>query len=62
MLVIVPNELRDQIYAKIDAALIDAPEAAADRDHYYQELLAFFNENGYIPDFSLVQTSPKEQP
>lgn len=50
---IVPNSLRDAIYAKVDAALVDAPAAAPDREFFYGELLNYFNEHGEIPDFEL---------
>jgi len=57
MLVIVPNDLRDAINVKLDAALADMPDAERDRDALYQQILAHFNERGVIPDFSIV---PKE--
>jgi hypothetical protein len=52
-LFIVPDSLRNAINAKLDAALADVPGAAKDRDHLYHELLCFFNENGYLPKFSI---------
>jgi len=51
--VIVPNALRDAIYAKVDAAIAGAPDAAPDRDYFYGVLLDYFNEHGVIPDFEL---------
>lgn len=53
MIVIVPDWLREAIYAKIDKALIECPDAAVDRELFYQQLLAHFNEHGEIPDFNL---------
>lgn len=53
MIVIVPNALSDAIYAKVDAALADCQDAAADREYFYAELLAHFNEYGVIPEFTL---------
>jgi hypothetical protein len=50
---IVPNVLRDQIYAKVDAEIEKVPEAAPDREHFYHQLLEFFNEHGYVPEFGL---------
>ena len=50
---IVPNSLRDQIYGKIDAELEKVPEAASDREYFYHQLLEFFNEHGYVPEFGL---------
>lgn len=50
---IVPNSLRDQIYAKIDAELENVPEASPDREYFCHQLLEFFNEHGYVPEFGL---------
>lgn len=55
MLVIVPDSLRDAINAKIDEALIAVPEAADHREHFFGQLLAYFDEHGVVPDFSLVK-------
>jgi len=54
MLVIVPNDLRDAIYAKVDAALEEVPEATPDREVFYDQLLSHFNQHGVVPDFTLV--------
>ena len=63
MLVIVPNQLRDAIYAKLDAALAEAPEdAKKDREHLYSALLAYFNEHGVIPDFQIAKKSESHSP
>lgn len=51
--VIVPNSLRDEIYAKVDAAIAEVPDAAPDRECFYSELLNYYNEHGVIPNFSL---------
>lgn len=53
MLVIVPNSLRNEIYRKVDEAIADHPDAAPDREIFYETLLSYFNENGVIPDFEL---------
>jgi hypothetical protein len=53
MLVIVPNELRDAINENLDAAIRQKPEADKDREMMYDQLLNFYNEHGYVPDFSL---------
>lgn len=55
MMVIVPDVLRDAINAKLDAALLEHPDAAVDRDIYYHTLLRYFDEHGEIPEFSLVR-------
>lgn len=51
--VIVPNELRDAINAKLDAAIRDYPESEKDRECLYRELLAFYDEHGYLPEFTI---------
>ena len=53
MLVIVPNSLRAQIYQAIDEQLAEHPDAAPDREIFYETLLSYFNEHGVVPDFSL---------
>lgn len=55
MLVIVPNSLRDAINAKLDAAFVECPDAATDRDELYQKLLEYFDKHGSLPGFSLVK-------
>ena len=52
-LVIIPDSLRKAIMAKLDAAIAMEPAAEKDRDALYQQLLAYFNEHGTIPDFTL---------
>jgi len=51
--VLVPNELRDAIYERIDEALKVCPDAAQDRELFYRALLEAYDDLGYIPDFSL---------
>lgn len=53
--VIVPNALRDAINAAIDKALEQAPNAAPDRDIFYQTLLEYFDLHGELPEFNLVK-------
>lgn len=53
--VVVPNTLRDAIYRAIDNALEAVPEAAPDREHFFEELLRHYHEHGEIPDFTLVK-------
>jgi hypothetical protein len=52
-MVIVPNDLRDTINAKLDAAFLKCPDAEKDRDVLYQQLLDYFDDMGVIPDFEL---------
>lgn len=57
MFVVVPNDLSDAIYGKIDAAIAECPDAASGRDIFYEQILGYFNEHGVIPDFSLVKSA-----
>ena len=68
MILIVPNVLRDAINTKLDLALQKNPEATIAREELYKQMLVFFDENGYVPDISIVkkenidgnrQTDPK---
>lgn len=52
-MVIVPNQLRDAIYTKVDAAIAEFPGAVADREYFYNVLLDYFDEHGEIPEFTL---------
>ena len=56
-LFIVPDSLRNTLYKQIDAAIEKVPEAAPERELFYEQLLSYFNENGVIPEFSLVPNS-----
>ena len=58
--VIVPNVLRDSLYDAIDAALENCPDAVDERDDLYRQLLAYYNEHGRIPEFTLAkrETTP----
>jgi hypothetical protein len=59
MFLVVPDSLRAAIDAKLDAALKETPDAARDREHLYRQLLLFFHENGFLPDFTLKK-GPKD--
>lgn len=59
-IVVVPNDLRDAINAKLDAALAECPEAAPDREHFYDTLLNYYDEHGSLPDFHLAKYGPCE--
>lgn len=53
--VIVPNQLRDEIVRRLDAAL--PPEASdTDRDALYHQVLAYYDEHGVIPDFTITKS------
>lgn len=53
-IVIVPNDLRDALYAKIDEQLVDHPGLIEQRESIYKDLLNYYDEHGVVPDFTLV--------
>ncbi len=53
MIVVVPNALRDAINDVLDRAIAECPGAATERDALYEQLLAYFDEHGVIPDFTI---------
>jgi len=57
--VIVPNYIAAEINAKLDAEIEKHPGAAKDRDELYSQLLAYVNEHGVVPDFSLAPRTPE---
>jgi hypothetical protein len=52
-MVIVPNVVRDAINQALDSTIAECPEAAPDREKFYTLLLAYFNDHGTIPEFSI---------
>lgn len=54
-IVIVPNELRDAINKKLDQEIALQPDAAADREYLYNQILGYFSEYGRMPDFTLTR-------
>ncbi len=52
--VIVPNDLRNAILAKIDEQLEHCPAAKPHREGIYEQLLGYFYEHGVIPEFQLT--------
>ena len=54
MIVIVPNELRDAINEKLNAAIEEHKDAEQDRDLLFSQLLWHFNKYGTIPEFTLI--------
>jgi hypothetical protein len=56
--VIVPDVLAAKINEAIDAALKMCPEAAIDRELFFNQLLAHYNEHGEIPSFSITKKEP----
>ena len=57
MMVIVPNYLAAELNQRLDAEIAKHPPAAKDREVLYSQLLAYVNEHGAIPDFSLQRNS-----
>lgn len=61
MFLIVPNDLREAIYVRVDAQLKRCPELAPHRDAIYRELLAYFDMHGEIPNFELAVNAAGEE-
>lgn len=57
--VVVPNALSDAIYKKIDAALANQPKLKRQRENIYKDLLAYYDEHGVVPDFTVEPTNPE---
>ena len=55
MMVIVPNVLSAAINRALDLAIAECSDAAPNRELFYDRLLAYFNEYGEIPEFSLAK-------
>ena len=55
-ILVVPNWLSDAINGALDKAYAECPEAPQnERKQHYDFLLNFFDEHGYLPEFSLVK-------
>jgi hypothetical protein len=52
-MVVVPRSLDHDITSALDKAYAVYPEAAVDRESHHNELLNFFYDNGYLPEFNL---------
>lgn len=53
MFVVVPNELSEKIYAKVDEMLKPFPQLKENRDEIYGQILAYYDKHGTIPDFKI---------
>ena len=53
MMVIVPDSLHNAINEKLNAQFLIVPDAEQYREHLYNEVLQYFNDNGTLPDFTL---------
>lgn len=61
---VVPNSLSEEIYRAVDAAIAQVPESdfpavVKERDRFYHILLAYFDEHGVIPTFSISNEGRK---
>lgn len=59
--VLVPNELRDEIYKRVDTAIEKNPQFKDQRESIYKEILEYFDWHGTIPDFSLEHRNPSDK-
>jgi hypothetical protein len=57
-MVIVPNYLAAELNRLLDAEIEKHPAAEKDREVLYSQLLAYVDEHGVIPDFSLARNKP----
>ncbi|WP_376956480.1 hypothetical protein ABNQ39_00410 (plasmid) [Azospirillum sp. A26] len=55
MLLVIPNDIRDELNARLDEQIAAHPDAAADRDVLFAQLVDHVNRTGVIPDFSLAK-------
>lgn len=53
MISIVPNEISEAIYKKVDEALETRPELKDDRENIFRFILEHYDKFGEIPDFTL---------
>lgn len=60
-IIALPNYISDEINKKLDAAFLKAPEAEIDREFYYNELVSFVVNQGFIPDFTITRKDAREQ-
>ena len=56
MLVIIPDYIDDEITAKLDAEIAKHPDAEKDRRELRAQIVAFVDQHGYVPDFTLAKT------
>jgi hypothetical protein len=52
---VIPNSLRDAINEKLDNAFAGMDVKAEDRESVYNQLLNYFDEHGYIPEFEITK-------
>lgn len=62
MLVIVPNYVRDAINKALDRAIAECPDAAYERGVLFDQLLAYFDEHGAVPKFTLARRRTQVTP
>ncbi len=52
-IVVVPNYIYDEINERLDVEIAKHPDAEKDRDELRSQLIAYVDEHGHVPDFSL---------
>ena len=56
-LVVVPNTLHENVTAALDAEIAKWPEAEKDREALHGQIISFFHQYGYLPEFTLEPRS-----
>jgi hypothetical protein len=51
--IVVPDALYNAIHKRLDEEFQKFPDAEKDRDHLYHQILEFFSEHGFLPEFTL---------
>ena len=59
-LVIVPDDLYNAIHARLDELFKEFPDAEKDRDALYHQVLAYFDEFGRLPSFTIERIAEVE--
>lgn len=52
-IVVIPDYIYNEITRKLDAAIEAHPDAEPDREFLRSEVVTFFCEHGYVPNFDL---------
>jgi hypothetical protein len=53
---IVPDALYNEIHTRLNEEFKKFPDAEADRDSLYRQLLDYFDEHGALPEFTLEKS------
>lgn len=54
---VIPNVLSDKINEMLDKKLPE--EAKKDREYFYNQLIGFYDEHGYLPNFTINKKKGK---